>query len=73
MPYKKSKLPFEKMKRLLCAYEINAPKLAQALGVTPTTARKKLQQPELLTLKDLQLIHSRLHIDWGSIREGIGD
>lgn len=73
MPYKKSKLPFEKMKRLLCSYEINAPKLAQALGVTPTTARKKLQQPETLTLKDLKLIQSRLHVEWEEIRKVIGD
>ena len=73
MPYKKSKIPFEKTKRLLCSYEINAPKLADALGVTPMTARKKLNDPSKLTLNDLKNIHKKLHINWAEIRESIGD
>lgn len=73
MPYRKSKLPFEKIKRLLCSYEVNAPKLADILGSSVPTARKKLQQPETLTLKDLKMIHTKLHINWDDIREGIGD
>ena len=73
MPYKKSQKPFYKMERLLNSYKINAPKLAEALGVTPVTAMKRLVYPEMLSLKELSVIHRKFHIEWDEIRQAIGD
>ena len=73
MPYVKSTKPHEKMERLLNSYKINAPKLAQALGISVPTAREKLQHPEKLNLGDLTNVHKYCHIEWSEIRNAIGD
>lgn len=49
--------PYAKMRRLLLGYGLNAPTLADALNVSAPTARKRLENPELLTLKDIDRIN----------------
>lgn len=49
----------------------NAPKVAEALGCTPKTARNKLNNPELFTVGDLEQIRNKLHIPIEEIRERI--
>ena len=72
MPYIKPKEPpFIHMQRLLKGYGYNAESLAKVLCVTPPTARKRLNNPELLTLQDLAIISRRAHIPWDAIREAV--
>lgn len=72
MPYIKPKEPpFVRMQRLLRGYGYNAESLAPVLGVTPPTARKRLNNPQLLTLQDLAMISRRAHIPWDDIREAV--
>ena len=72
MPYKRNPAkPFESMERLLNSYKINAPALARMLGVSVPTARRKLNSPELLTLKDIGLINRMGHIDIEELRAAV--
>lgn len=50
------------MTRLLRGYEVNGSNLAVALGCAEVTARKKLRDPDKLTLGDLRKIHRKFGI-----------
>lgn len=65
----KRETDFATMQRLLRGYGITGASLASALGIAPSTARKKLNAPELLTLGDLAKISRRFGIPAESIRE----
>ena len=57
------------MRRLLNAYEINTgPALAPIILVSPTTAYRRIQTPEDLTLREIRLLASRGHIPIDEIR-----
>lgn len=72
MPYTKPKEPpFVRMQRLLRGYGLNGENLAPILEVTPPTARSRLEQPEMLTLRDLDRINRFAHIPMEEIREAI--
>lgn len=71
MPYKKQEIPFIGMRRLLKGYDLDAPALAKVLGCSIPTAREKLNAPERLTLRDLNLIHRYGHIDWATIQSAV--
>ena len=72
MPYKKPKrIPGEEFSRLLKGYDLNAPALAQILGCSIPTARKKLTEPGRFTLMDIARIHSHGHISIEELRNAI--
>lgn len=72
MPYlKPQKKPYEKMTRLLKSYGLNGTNLAQVIQCSPPTAKKRIENPELLTLQDLEHINRRAHIPMEEIREAI--
>lgn len=72
MPYlKPQKKPYEKMTRLLKGYGFNGENLAPVIFVTPTTARKRIEHPEQLTLLDIGNINRRGHIPLEELREAI--
>lgn len=72
MPYIKPRdPPFAALGRLLKGYDLNAPKLAGILDCSTPTARRRLKEPELLTLGDLVRISQRGHIPMEEIREAI--
>ena len=62
MPRLKKKEPdFIKVGRLIRGYA-TPPKVAEMIGRSATTARKKMNMPELFTLGELQMICLRAHI-----------
>ena len=65
-----SKTPHH-LTRLIRGYGITAPKLADILNCSPPTARKKLSQPELLTVGDLERISRKGGIPMEEIRVAI--
>jgi len=72
MPYLKQKEPpFVKMGRLLMGYGLTGNKLAAILEVSPPTGKKRLDQPETLTLHDLDRINRFAHIPLEEIKEAI--
>ena len=57
MPQKKTQfVPFAETGRLLRGYNFNSRTLAEILLCSPSTALKKINNPELLTLRDLRMI-----------------
>ena len=71
MPYLKRIGEHEKSKRLLKGYEITAVKLSAYIGVSEPTARKRLNNPGLLTGNDWLNISRRGHIPVEEIRNVI--
>ena len=62
MPRLKKKEPdFIKVGRLIRGYA-TPPKVAEMIGCSATTARKKMNTPELFTLGELNMICLRAHI-----------
>lgn len=69
MPYLKKKEPdFIKVGRLIRGYA-TPPKIAEMIGCSATTARKKMNYPELFTLGELNLICRRAHIPVEDMRQ----
>ncbi len=68
MPYVKRELPHEKSKRLLKGYGITARRLAEILPCSEPTARKKINNPGLLSGDDWLKISRRGHIPVDEIR-----
>lgn len=69
MPYLKKKEPdFVKVSRLIRGYA-TPPKIAEMIGCSATTARKKMNYPELFTLGELNLICRRAHIPVEDMRQ----
>lgn len=71
MPRLKQTENFIEIRRLLKGYDLNAPKLATVLGCSAPTARRKLNEPELLTLSDLKAISQKGHVPIDEIREAV--
>lgn len=74
MPYVKplTPQPHVRMTRLLKGYGLTPPKLAEILGVSPPTARRRLENPAQLTVEDLVRINRFGHVPLDEIREAIG-
>lgn len=70
MPYIPKKKEFEKVARLIkgCA---TPPQVAEKMGVSPATARARLNNPEDLTLGELKRLCQRLHIPLDDLRQAI--
>lgn len=72
MPYIKPKQPpFAKLGRLMKGYELSGRQIAEMLGCAPATGCKKLADPSLFTLADLQKINRAAHIPADEIRDAI--
>lgn len=72
MPRLKERKPnFEPVQRVLNSYSLNGTRIAPVIGVSPPTARKKLENPELFSLKDLYNISKQLGVPWHEIREAM--
>ena len=69
MPYLKQRE--DPIVEVLNAKRLDGPSLAKILGCTAPTARRKLRDPELLTLGDLRKISRFAHINIDKIREAI--
>lgn len=63
--------PFSRMTRLLKGYDMNGATLGKVLGCSPPTARAKINNPERLTLGDLDKLRRVGHIPLEEIREAI--
>ena len=68
MPYIKQNIPHEKTRRLLKGYDITANRLSSILLCSLPTARKKLNNPGLLSGDDWLKISRRGHIPLEEIR-----
>lgn len=67
MPHVKANT--DKLRRVLNAYELNrSTALAEVLLCSPTTAIRRIETPEDLTVRELRLIASRGHIPIEEIR-----
>ena len=65
---KKRSVNFEDLQLLLKGYGLNGNNLAPILGQSHVTAKKKIDNPELFTLKDLNAINRRVGVSWDEIR-----
>lgn len=72
MPYIKPKeKPYGRMVRLLKGYDLTGRRLAEVLGVAPSTAYSRLERPETLTLGELDRIVRVGHVPLEEIRAAI--
>lgn len=62
MPYKKDNTPFVEMTELIRGKGLTPPKLAVIWMCSTPTARDKLNNPDRITLRDLELLHRFGHI-----------
>lgn len=61
MPYIKKKTEFDKVTKLIRGYA-TPPKIAEMIGCSAPTARKKLNNPQEFTLGEIRTICLRAHI-----------
>jgi len=70
MPYKKPKrVPFQGFSEFLKGLGLTSPKLAEILECSPNTAMKKLKNPRLFTIGDIERLYRRGHIPLTRLRE----
>lgn len=68
---KQRQVPYYRLQRLIRSYGLNGTRLAPALGVSAPTARKKIENPMLLTIEDLDSMNRYLGIPMEELREAI--
>lgn len=68
---KQREIPFQKMNRLLKSYGMNGNQLGMVLGMSAHAAKRRLDNPWLLTIEDLDKINRFVPIPWEEIREAI--
>lgn len=68
---KQQTVRFQKLRMLLKSYDLNGNKIAPKLGCSHVTGKKKLDNPEFLTLKDLDALNRCFGIPWDEIREAM--
>ena len=72
MPRLKQQEPkFSRLQKTLRAYALNGTKIAPVLKISPVTARKRMKDPQLFTVKDLDVLSRHFGIPWDEIRESI--
>lgn len=70
MPYIKKET--DKLRRLLNAYELNnGLRLSKILMCSPTTALRRIETPEDLTVRELRILAAQGHIPIEEIRSAI--
>ena len=68
---KQPEVKFSRLQKTLRAYALNGTKIAPVLKVSPVTARKRMKDPQLFTVKDLDVLSRHFGIPWEEIRESI--
>lgn len=68
---KKADPPFWDVRRLLLGYELNAPTLSRATGMSESTAARRLANPGDLTLNELRRICRYGNVPADRIKEAI--
>lgn len=68
---KQQAVRFQKLQALLKSHGLNGNKIAPKLGCSHVTAKKKMDNPELLTLKDLDSLNRCFGVPWDDIREAL--
>ena len=63
--------PVHPMTRLLKSYDLNGNNLASAIHSSPATARKKIAEPQYLTVGDLIAINRKWAIPLDDLRRAI--
>lgn len=71
MPFIRKEVDFIRMSRLIKGYASNGAQLAKVLDVSGPTGKRRLDNPEELTLADLKKISQRLHIPVDDLRAAI--
>ena len=71
MPYKKPTIKFIGIRELCLGKGIRSPQLAKILDCSENTALKKLKDPRLFTLDDLDNLSRKGHIKWEEIQGGM--
>lgn len=72
MPKLRQTVPkFDRVQRVLRSYGLNGTRIAPVLRVSPNTARKKMKEPWLFTVKDLYTLSKYYGIPWDEIREAM--
>lgn len=56
------------MTRLLLSYQLNGNNLSGAIHCSPSTARKKIKDPQFLTIGDMVAIHRKFGVPLDSLR-----
>ena len=69
MPYIPKKDPYQKMRQLLRAYDVNTARLQVILDCSYPTAKKKIVDPGKLTTSEWGLISKMQHIPIQEVRE----
>jgi len=62
---------FDRIAKVLRSYELNGSKIAPVLKISPVTARKKMRDPWLFTIKDLDALARYYGIPWAEIKEAM--
>ena len=63
--------PIPRMTRLIRGYGYDGVSLAKVLGCSPPTARRKLLEPQYLTVGDLDKLRRSGHIPLEEIKEAL--
>ena len=71
MPYLKSRVPFDDVRKLLKGYGLTGSRLARIIGKCESTARQRLISPGSLTLYELELICKAGHVPADELRGAI--
>lgn len=72
MPRLRQTVPkFDRVQRVLRSYGLNGSRIAPVLKISPVTARKKMRDPWLFTIKDLDAISRYYGIPWDEILEAM--
>jgi len=64
-------VPYVRVQRLIKGYGINGNKLSPILGCSSPHAKKKLDNPELFTLDDLDRISNYWGIPWEDFKDAM--
>ena len=72
MPRLKQQEPkFSRLQKTLKGYGLNGTKIAPVLRVSPVTARKRMKDPQLFTVRDLNILSRHFGIPWNEITEAL--
>ena len=63
--------PVHPLTRLMLSYQVNGNNLSVAIHSSPATARKKLNNPQYLTVGDLNALHTKFGIPVNELRERV--
>jgi hypothetical protein len=62
---------YAKLQRLLRSYGLTGNRIHEAIGVSHVTGKKKMDNPELFTVQDLESISRSFGIPWDDVREAL--